>query len=91
LWSVSDRFREFSFLQSIQTGYVACTVCNPRVLAAHSPGIKQMGHETDHSLPSSTKVHNYSAQISTPALLFIACTVNGKLYLYFIMLEESEL
>jgi len=91
LWSVSDRFRRFSFLQSIQTGYVACTVCIQRVLAAHSSGIKQMGHEADHSLPSSTKVHNQSAKTSTPALSFIAYTVNGKLYLHFIMLEESDL
>jgi hypothetical protein len=40
-------------------------LCVQRVLAAHSPEVKQMGHETDHSLPSSAKVHNSCSYTST--------------------------
>jgi hypothetical protein len=39
---------------------------------------KVMRHETDHSHPSTGKIHNYSAQTSTPAVSFIAYTVYGK-------------
>jgi len=87
LWSICDRFREFSFLQSIQTGYVQCTLCIP----AHSPGVQQMGNETDHSIPSSANATYYSAHTSTPTQTFTAYTVYGKLFLYFITLEISEL
>jgi trehalose-6-phosphate synthase len=66
---------DFIFFQSIQTVYELCTVSIQRVLAAYSPGIKEMGH---HSHPSSAKTHNYSSQISTPALWFTAHTVYGK-------------
>jgi len=49
---------DFYLLQSNQTGYEAHKAFIQRVLAAHPPEIKEMGHETDHSLPSSAKVHN---------------------------------
>jgi len=43
VWSVSDRFREYSLLQSIQTGYVASTVRIHRVLGSTFPRDKADG------------------------------------------------
>jgi len=73
---ISDRFRGFFvFFKATRQAMRHTKLSIQRVQAAHPPEVKQMGHETDHSLPSSTKVHNYSAQTSTPAPTFIAYTI----------------
>jgi hypothetical protein len=43
----------------------------PRLLsngAGLSPGVKQLGHKSDHSLPSSAKVKNAWSYTSTPSI-----------------------
>jgi hypothetical protein len=57
LLSVSGRCRPFSFPQSIQTGYEAWKALYSEGIGSTFPRDKADGHETDHSLPSSTKVH----------------------------------
>jgi len=41
----------------------------PRV---HTPGVKWLGHEADHSPPSSTKVKNVWSYTYTPQYIFMA-------------------
>ena len=44
------------------------------VTAALSPAVKQLGHEANHSPPSSAEVKNERSCTSTPPYAFIACT-----------------
>jgi hypothetical protein len=45
--------QEYSLPHTVQTGYGVHQSCYPKVPAAHSPGIKQTGHEADHSPATS--------------------------------------
>jgi hypothetical protein len=49
------------------------------VLGGLSPGVKQMGHEADHSLPSTAEVTNAWSYTSTPPIFFmIWCLVKHR-------------
>jgi hypothetical protein len=55
------------------------------VAGALSLGVKQLGHEADHSPPSSAEVKNEWCYTSTPQYTYMAwCSVKaqGQLYLY---------
>jgi len=56
----------FSFHHHIQSGSEAHPTSYPMgVLGALSLGIKQLGHEADHPLPSSAQVKNAWSYTST--------------------------
>jgi hypothetical protein len=60
------------------------------ILGALSPGVKWLGHEADHSLPSSAKVKNMWCFTSIPVYLHgvMLSLAQGKLYLYFAMVTS---
>jgi hypothetical protein len=66
--------QDFSPLHFIRTSFGAHLASYPldRVLEALSPGIKQPGHEADHSPPTSAKVKSTWIYTSTPPYLFMA-------------------
>jgi len=50
-----------------------------------SPGIKQPGRETDHSLPYSAKVKNAWSYTFTPQYVFMAwCLVKHRDFTFYI-------
>jgi hypothetical protein len=53
--------RDFSLLHSFQTGSGAYPASYPVDTRALFLGVKQKGHEADHSLPSSADVRNDGA------------------------------
>jgi len=55
--------------------YALCLTNPPSqcTLRAFSPQVKQLGHETNHSFPSSSKVKNEWIYTSSPLYFFMVC------------------
>jgi hypothetical protein len=52
-----------------------------------SPGVKQLGHEADHSLPSNAEVKNIWILITTPPYIFMALCLIMKYRDNFYLLQ----
>jgi hypothetical protein len=62
----------FSPLHVIQTSSGAHATSYPMGTGGFFLGVKQLGHEADHSLPSSAKAKNKSIYTSTLPFVFVA-------------------
>jgi hypothetical protein len=62
---------------------------HPVVLEALSPRVKQLGHEADHSPPSSAKVMNVQ---SSQYVLKVWCLIKHRhfTFIFHLLLRESE-
>jgi hypothetical protein len=59
------------------------------VAGALSPGVKQLGHEADHSLPSGTEVKNVSSYTSILPNVFMArCLVKQQIHCHGMVLKH---
>jgi hypothetical protein len=58
--------QDFSLLYVVQSGSEAHPASYPMVIGPLSPGVKRLGHEADHSPPSSAEVKNTWIYTSTP-------------------------
>jgi hypothetical protein len=69
-WTARVRFtaeeRDVSFLHSVQTGAGAHSASHEMDAGGFSPGVKQLGREAYHSLPSSPEVKSNGAIILFP-------------------------
>jgi hypothetical protein len=64
--SISGRGKIFVLLQSIQNGFGTQPASYPMEMGALCPGVKQPGHETKHSPPSSAEIKNGEAVSPLP-------------------------
>jgi hypothetical protein len=60
------RAKDFSLLHSVQAGFVTHPASYTTSTLAVFPGVKQQGHEDDHSHPSSAEVKNGEAITPLP-------------------------
>jgi hypothetical protein len=64
----SARAGNFSPLHRVQAGSGAHPASYQMERGAFSPGVKRLGYEVDHSLPSSAEVKNALSYTSTPTM-----------------------
>jgi hypothetical protein len=58
------------------------------VLWVFYPGVKQPGHEDDHSPPSTAQVKKMWSYSSTPPYVFMAfCLIMRRIHLYVVVLS----
>jgi hypothetical protein len=69
-WTAGVRFpaeaRDFSLLHSVQIPYGSTQPSIQWIPGALSPGLKQLGHKADHSLPASAEIKNNGAITPLP-------------------------
>jgi len=62
--------RNFSLFQNKQTGSWTHPASSPMGISSYFPRVKQLGHDTDHSHPSSAKVE-YERSYASPNLMYL--------------------